>query len=145
MTHSRVILDTISTAKYRYTAPPNRAAGENGLVSAFAHDSTLFVDLPSRAMLVLGASGDVGRVMAIPGAPAQIMVAAGGWIGLDAQGRFVWSAPIAWGRLADLPRDTVRHTTALIRTNARGRSFDTLATVRIGAVYPTGSLILNPL
>jgi len=144
LAHPKVLLDTLSTAQHRYTHPLVGAGTLNGLLSPFADDSTLFLDLPSQALLVLGPRGDIGRVMAVPGMPIRILGASVGWIGLDPLGRFVWNAPPRWGSLLSLPRDTVISATALVRTTPFAGSYDSLASVHFGVSYPTGSLMLNP-
>ena len=86
LAHPRVIADSTS-------ATSNAYGGMGGGPIAYRGDSSLFVDVGSLSMLVVGPTGAIARIMAIPRPnDAQRLLSVFGVPGFDARGRLVYHA-----------------------------------------------------
>ncbi len=129
----KVVADSTSATAKAYGARP-------GGMFAFHGDSVLFADPASSSMLVLGPSGKIDRVMAIPrpssGAPF-LLNAAFGLPALDARGRLVALMPVAPPMPSSTPPppgkrvvSPVPDSTFLASYDLTTRTFDTLTVLR---------------
>jgi hypothetical protein len=86
LSHPRLIADTTG-------ATANAYSRQNGSLFGYRNDSALFADVGSLSMLVIGPTGAIARVMAIPRPnDAQRLYNINGVPGIDAGGRLVYRA-----------------------------------------------------
>jgi len=129
LSHPQVVADsTIITAK---------AGIQSGTLITFRGDSALFVDPPSRSMLVLGPDGKIDRVIAIPKTDAGPTVQfnlSEGVPGFDARGRLISLMSAVGPRAPQAsPGTTVLQapdSALLVAFDLLSRSIDTIGSVR---------------
>jgi hypothetical protein len=99
LAHARVIADTTSVTADAYGQTP-------GTLIRYRGDSVLFIDVSSLSMLVLGPSGAIARVMAIPrpNDAAGLIGGLYGTPGVDARGRLVYYSGAPTGSIQILRR-----------------------------------------
>jgi hypothetical protein len=135
-----VIADTTS-------ATSNAYGSRAGTLIRYRGDTALFIDPSSLSMLVVGSTGKIVRVMAIP-RPDQAQNLIGsvfGTPGFDARGRLVYFAGDRGGDLLMLGRgspvqdvsqllgglDKLNDSAYVVRVDLGTRAFDTAATYRV--------------
>jgi len=130
----RVLLDTTSDAKYRFTGFHAGPTGLEGRLIAAAADSTLFVDETSAAFLLISPGGEVSRVIAMPPPPARGAAQGVSARRIDSHGRILYllaAAPVLEVNGRPLQIGPKADTVALLRTNLGNRGLDTLAWLRV--------------
>jgi len=144
LSHSRVILDSVSGARFRYL----RYRSHTGLLAPFTAESTLFLDEASSAYLVVGPHGEMARVIGIPGndlANIRNMSALFTQV-IDPAGRLVYqttATPLMQVKGHPLQAGPRADSVALVRTRPVTGDLDTLAWIRVPTTYGNPPLV-NP-
>lgn len=107
---------------------PNSYGPTRAALIRYGTDSSLFVDIESQAIVVVGPEGDFGRAMALPN-PKDANAAAGSRSGIDARGRLVYmiqSTPATSSTSSTAATDSA----VLVRADFDLRRVDTIARIK---------------
>jgi hypothetical protein len=154
VTRRQVVLFDANLVKQKIVADTSMATGKSygsalGGLIAFRGDSSLFVDPSTLSMLVIDASGEVSRVMAVP-RPADVNSLIGGPFGtpaLDPRGRIVCRNLVRPKALSmnyvvrerSVLKQQTEDSALIYRMDLATRALDTVAWVKVPVVSATMS------
>jgi hypothetical protein len=148
LAHATVVADTTSGTSNRY-------GSRAGNLIRFRADSALFIEPSSLSMFIIGPTGTIGRIMAVPHADdvQGLLVGPYGLPGVDARGRLVYYSDRDQPADADmrglgeaLSKDALARlnrsvdSAFIVRTDLATRVLDTAASIRIPKIKKTTTL-----
>lgn len=138
---------------------PNSYGPRSAPIIPYLGDSTLFVDMTSQSLLVIGPDGRIARVMAAP-RPDDLMFLSQSGSAVDARGRLIYRgaqrmAMPAGGRLGEPQTMTPPDSAPVVRADFESGRLDTIGRVRTtggtrvttsfnAAGQRTAKIVMNP-